>query len=1498
MGPTQIPQTLRVVLPKTDLAGLEILNDPQIAFPQTVEFIPVDRDQELRQLLASPPDLALAGIDSAPFTAASLLDIVRAHGLDLPVVVLYNASQEDAAEALLARGAADILPAANPVRLIPILNRELRLKQARFERQKAQESAAEIETRFQLIANNTGDVVWMVNADTLRFEFVTPSIFRLRGYSPEEILDLTVLDMVPAEVAPILYAGYQVRMKAFYEGDMSRRIQVDEVEQLRKDGSMYSAEQVTSLVTDSRGKVTHILGVSRDVSQRRETERKLRESESRYSTRATELQAVLDATPAIVWMSLDPECQNLMGNRYACKLYNLPEGTNFSLSPTNAAGRLGHRYFHNGVEIPENELPMQLAVRTGLPQTDVAMDVAIAGGAEFSLFGNAVPIFDQDGCPVGSVGVFFDITGRKRAEQAQRRSEVKFRAVIENNQDGILFCDPHGRVSYCSPSYREISGCRDGMCRDKSLFDQVLPDDLDMVHRYWTQVVTQPDKSLKLAYRIQDQAGARHWVETTAVNLINNPDVAEIIINIRDITEQKQVEGALVQSERKYRSLFTEMMSGCALHELVYDAQGNPVDYVTVEANPAFMTMLDVTPETAIGIKTSQILPPDELKQWLGIFGPVAAGGPGVSYEIFSPLNGKYFSGAAFSSEKGKFAVTFTDITDYRLAEKALRESEDRFRTLIEKAPQAIIITRGGKLIYANPLFLKIMGYPDEETCMQVPLAENYAPSERAASRERIQRRRLSLDVPDEFDTVAIRRDGTEFPIHFSMTQVRLTDGPAFMCFISDITAQKKAEAEIRHQAVNASALAELTSRLSTARDIDEVMEVVCQALHSVLEFPACAVYLLDEKNDILFPAKNHGIDLAVWEKLPPLVVSQGSGVELPVQLISPSDQERAGFAGLELYSMIYQGQLVGAVAIPTGLRQSQENSKDLVLIESFARQAAIPLINLRLYAETRDRASELEKLTEVSACLRQARTLVQMIPLLVRQTIQALNADTGALILFGDPAPHDPSEPGLPLPGPEWRPLLARLDLEKINQQDRTIFTTGLDRAEVPWMPGIPWQATSIVSFTAAVVKSAESTIGLLLIGYDQPHQPREDEEHLMLAIADMAGNAIQRTSMMDTLEQRVQVRTRELKVLFEIARSASQPSELKTILDQSLEQVMEIYLVQFGVIQLLAEDGETLELVAQKGLSEVSARSMTFTPVKDSIVGQVIAENRAVLSLDMHMVPGRPDPNLSPMPRIYLGAPIRAKGKILGVISISDPGEIQFSVEEVALLETIASQIGASVESARLRKRSKEAAILEERQRLARDLHDSVTQSLFSLNMMAEGCRLSAAQASQAQIVQWFAELGASAQQALKDMRLLLYELRPSTIEHDGLVTALHRRLDAVEGRSGVKSRFLVEGDPRRLSILEEHELYHLAQEALNNALKHAQATVIDVRLMVGTRLIKLEIRDDGIGFEPDRIESEGMGLASMAERAKRMGGSLEVLSQLGRGTTIKYQKGASHG
>ncbi len=136
---------------------------------------------------------------------------------------------------------------------------------------------------------------------------------------------------------------------------------------------------------------------------------------------------------------------------------------------------------------------------------------------------------------------------------------------------------------------------------------------------------------------------------------------------------------------------------------------------------------------------------------------------------------------------------------------------------------------------------------------------------------------------------------------------------------------------------------------------------------------------------------------------------------------------------------------------------------------------------------------------------------------------------------------------------------------------------------------------------------------------------------------------------------------------------------------------------------------------------------------------------------------------------------------------------------------------------------------------------------------------------------------------------MRLLVYELRPAALESVGLIGALHHRLGAVEERSGIKTRLLTEellSMPRRT----EEALYHIAQEALNNALKHAQATEVTVRLRVNRGCVQLEVNDDGQSFDPHTVSPGGMGLTSMQEWVERVGGRLEVESHLGQGTTVR--------
>ena len=145
---------------------------------------------------------------------------------------------------------------------------------------------------------------------------------------------------------------------------------------------------------------------------------------------------------------------------------------------------------------------------------------------------------------------------------------------------------------------------------------------------------------------------------------------------------------------------------------------------------------------------------------------------------------------------------------------------------------------------------------------------------------------------------------------------------------------------------------------------------------------------------------------------------------------------------------------------------------------------------------------------------------------------------------------------------------------------------------------------------------------------------------------------------------------------------------------------------------------------------------------------------------------------------------------------------------------------------------------------------------------------------------------------QQALQEMRLMVYELRPLALKSEGLIKALEHRLEAVERRASVDARLVVEGVCELAPELEE-EFYRIAQEALNNALKHARASMVRVNVRSGDGNVVLEVIDDGRGFNPEAVSDEGgLGLVSMQERAEKLGGTLTISSAPGKGTSVEVR------
>jgi signal transduction histidine kinase/DNA-binding response OmpR family regulator len=256
-----------------------------------------------------------------------------------------------------------------------------------------------------------------------------------------------------------------------------------------------------------------------------------------------------------------------------------------------------------------------------------------------------------------------------------------------------------------------------------------------------------------------------------------------------------------------------------------------------------------------------------------------------------------------------------------------------------------------------------------------------------------------------------------------------------------------------------------------------------------------------------------------------------------------------------------------------------------------------------------------------------------------------------------------------------------------------------------------------------------------------------------------------------------------------------------------------------------------------------------------------------------------------------LYSGliVPLITSRTVVGILVIcSDANHTSFEQSEGDLAETIAADIASAIEHEYLSLQARQAAVDAERQRLARDLHDSVTQSIYSLTLLCSGWENMARQGNLKDPADSFRSLGEVGQQALREMRLLLYHLRPSLLEEYGLVEALKQRLDSVETRANIVTQLNARGNLTALPPKIEQEIFNIAQEALNNSLKHSQAEHVRVYLQEAHNNITLIVDDDGRGFDTEK-KYVGMGLGTMQERARSIEGEITIQSEKDHGTRV---------
>jgi signal transduction histidine kinase len=263
------------------------------------------------------------------------------------------------------------------------------------------------------------------------------------------------------------------------------------------------------------------------------------------------------------------------------------------------------------------------------------------------------------------------------------------------------------------------------------------------------------------------------------------------------------------------------------------------------------------------------------------------------------------------------------------------------------------------------------------------------------------------------------------------------------------------------------------------------------------------------------------------------------------------------------------------------------------------------------------------------------------------------------------------------------------------------------------------------------------------------------------------------------------------------------------------------------------------------------------------------------------------------------FLGVPIVAGGEVLAELFLADkiagePGGGEFTEADQQLIETLAAHAALAVVNAQRNERARELSVAQERTRLARELHDSVTQTLFSLSLAAESAVAMAGPAAEPRLAEQLDRLRELAGSALAEMRSLVETLRPADLEADGLVGALRKRVELLRRVHDVPLSLSVRGPVRLRDQTLEREVFRVATEALSNALQHAGAHRISVTLETGGDAVKLVVSDDGAGFDLAAVRrtSRRLGLTSMRERAEALGGVLHVDTAPGDGTRLTLE------
>jgi PAS domain S-box-containing protein len=376
--------------------------------------------------------------------------------------------------------------------------------------------------------------------------------------------------------------------------------------------------------------------------------------------------------------------------------------------------------------------------------------------------------------------------------------------------------------------------------------------------------------------------------------------------------------------------------------------------------------------------------------------------------------------------------------------------------------------------------------------------------------------------------------------------------------------------------------------------------------------------------------------------------------------------------------------------------------------------------------------------------------------------------------------------------------------------------------------------------------------------------------------------------------LEQRVAQRTAELSILLEISQKLAATLDPATLTDYLLDRLPQ--LLEYDAAVFYSSENQTFKLgKAMFAFSpqhlELIVPALLNSVLADTLISQkkpVIIENLADLAVLSAKTGALPT-------KAGLFVPIIIKDGVAGIFAFTHPQTGFYSAEHARLAQSAGYKIGLAIENSRLYEQAQRLAALEERQRLARELHDSTSQVLYSIQLGVRAARNFLQQEQPEQATETLTYVSSLAKGGLDEMRTLIFELQPEALAKEGLLNALRRQAVSLEARHGIAVELRLGNDatatePDFLPLFYKETIYRIAREALHNAVKHSQTSKIELKLSWDEREVCLAVRDYGVGFERQPNYPNHFGLQSITQRVTRLSGNLVIESSPGAGTFLQ--------